>query len=276
MATAFQEPTAEGSINLSRLNDAERRVLLLLAEGHTAKSIANTTGSTPTAVNERLREARRKTGVGSSRELARLLKAQENRPEQIGVGRLRTMPISSTQQGAEPLRPRAGVIVMSTILIIGVAVAAVLASQTASAPTNEIDPLIGSPLTSGPDPAVLHARVRREGRDARWALPMETAIQARVMQIPLLGKNGNVLRVTCATDLCEIAGTIGWPGPPPKDFDPKLPQNRAQEALQQDPFRADLVKLGLKSEVTSFTGAKDKPDRLVFLLYYSRADAKPT
>ena len=57
-------------MDLSRLNEAERRVLGLLAEGHTAKSIANTIGSTPAAVNERLREARRKTGVGSSRELA--------------------------------------------------------------------------------------------------------------------------------------------------------------------------------------------------------------
>jgi DNA-binding CsgD family transcriptional regulator len=67
----------ERVIDLSRLNDAERRVLRLLAEGHTAKSVATELGTTLAAVNERLREARRKTGVGSSRELARLLKAQE-------------------------------------------------------------------------------------------------------------------------------------------------------------------------------------------------------
>ena len=58
-------------IDLSRLNEAERRVLRLLAEGHTAKSIAAELATSPAAVNERLREARRKTGVGSSRELAR-------------------------------------------------------------------------------------------------------------------------------------------------------------------------------------------------------------
>jgi len=52
----------ENGADLSRLNDAERRVLLMLAEGHTAKSVANAIGSTPAAVNERLREARRKTG----------------------------------------------------------------------------------------------------------------------------------------------------------------------------------------------------------------------
>jgi DNA-binding CsgD family transcriptional regulator len=57
-------------IELARLNEAERRVLWLLAEGHTAKSIAIALETTPAAVNERLREARRKTGVGSSRELS--------------------------------------------------------------------------------------------------------------------------------------------------------------------------------------------------------------
>lgn len=70
--------------DLSRLSDAERRALLLLAQGHTAKSAAVLLDTTEAAVNERLREARRKTGVGSSRELARLV-AQENRDEKIGM-----------------------------------------------------------------------------------------------------------------------------------------------------------------------------------------------
>ena len=70
--------------DLSRLSDAERRALLLLAEGHTAKSAATLLDTTEAAVNERLREARRKTGVGSSRELARRV-SQETRDEKIGV-----------------------------------------------------------------------------------------------------------------------------------------------------------------------------------------------
>ena len=78
------------SVDLSALNAAERQVLLLLAQGHTAKSVASQTGVTVHSVNERLREARRKTGAGSSRELARLLAAevepQENRATKIGVG----------------------------------------------------------------------------------------------------------------------------------------------------------------------------------------------
>ena len=92
MATVVNDAhlfSVKRTIELSRLNEAERRVLRLLAEGHTAKSIAAELGTTTAAVNERLREARRKTGAGSSRELARQLRAQENRHEQMGVGRAR-------------------------------------------------------------------------------------------------------------------------------------------------------------------------------------------
>ncbi|CAN5360382.1 hypothetical protein BH10PSE14_BH10PSE14_28880 [soil metagenome] len=73
------------SPDLRCLNAAEREALALLAVGHTAKSIATLTGRSEGAINERLREARRKTGVSSSRELARLLRQQENRDEEIGV-----------------------------------------------------------------------------------------------------------------------------------------------------------------------------------------------
>ena len=62
---------------LDALNDNELEILRLLANGHTAKSIARHLGRSETAVHERLRDARRKTGVGSSRELARLLDAQK-------------------------------------------------------------------------------------------------------------------------------------------------------------------------------------------------------
>ncbi len=63
---------------LSRtLNERELEILRLLAGGHTVKSIAAQLGRSEASINERLREARRKTGVGSSRELARLLAEQK-------------------------------------------------------------------------------------------------------------------------------------------------------------------------------------------------------
>jgi len=272
VATAYDEPATRNLTDLDRLNDAEVRVLRLLAEGHTAKSIANATGSTPAAVNERLREARRKTGVGSSRELARLLRSQESRHEQIGVARAATRMTVSSHSDAEPWRPQMGVYAMLAFFLVAAAGAAALMSQ-AQPRDNAVDPLIGAPIVTAPDPAALHAKVRSEPRDPVWAPRMEAAIRERVMQIPVLGKNGNILRVTCASSLCEIAGTMTWPSSRPKLYDPKLPQNEAQSALQDAPFRNDLAKLGLKEEAGTFISGK-APDTSAFLLYWSRV-AKP-
>lgn len=70
-------PTRESSPLAEKLSVRELEVLQLLAEGHTIKSIAVQLGRTEASINERLRDARRKTGVGSSRELARQLGAQK-------------------------------------------------------------------------------------------------------------------------------------------------------------------------------------------------------
>lgn len=72
MTVQFPMPAATAA-----LTDNELEVLRLLAAGHTVKSIAVTLGKSEASINERLRDARRKTGVGSSRELARLLDAQK-------------------------------------------------------------------------------------------------------------------------------------------------------------------------------------------------------
>ncbi len=65
------------SSELAALSDKELEVLQLLAAGHTVKSISVQLGRTEASINERLRDARRKTCVGSSRELARLLDSQK-------------------------------------------------------------------------------------------------------------------------------------------------------------------------------------------------------
>ena len=59
------------------LSDKEKDALRLLLQGHDAKSSARTLGLSVHTVNERLREARRKLGVTSSREAARRLAAEE-------------------------------------------------------------------------------------------------------------------------------------------------------------------------------------------------------
>lgn len=69
------------------LTEAERQILRMLTLGHTAKTIASLQKISVNVVNERLREARRKTGASSSRTLARTLSEtdQKNCPEQIGM-----------------------------------------------------------------------------------------------------------------------------------------------------------------------------------------------
>ena len=257
------------ALNLSSLNEAERNVLRLLAEGHTAKTVATELGSTTAAVNERLREARRKTGVGSSRELARLLKSQENRHYEMGMVAPPPPAHSRSRPAADPRRRQLGVIAMLTIFVAAVAGAAALIGQQ-SAPSNEPDPLIGAPLERFKQPADLHAQIRSETRDDAWAPKMERAVRARLLQIPLVGVDGNELRITCAKTLCEIAGTLLAPASAEERDDMKSPVNKTITALQVPPLPDDLAKLGLKSESASFTGAKGKPDRSVFLLYYSR------
>ncbi len=69
----MQEPRLTDRV--ASLSERERAVLRLLLAGHDAKSAANALGLSVHTVNERLRESRRKLGVSSSREAARLLRA---------------------------------------------------------------------------------------------------------------------------------------------------------------------------------------------------------
>lgn len=67
------------------LTDREKETLRLLVEGYDAKSMAQHLGLSVHTINERLRDARRKMAVSSSREAARLLRGIEGQaPELLG------------------------------------------------------------------------------------------------------------------------------------------------------------------------------------------------
>lgn len=67
------------------LTEKEKETLRLLAGGHDAKSMARHLGLSVHTINERLRDARRKMSVSSSREAARQLREIEGRtPELLG------------------------------------------------------------------------------------------------------------------------------------------------------------------------------------------------
>lgn len=146
-----------------------------------------------------------------------------------------------------------------------------IALMSDTVPNSEyVDPIIGESLPTFTEPAELHKRVRIETRDPAWSARMEDAIKVRVTKIPLVGKNGNALRVLCARTLCEIGGTLIAPASKSAREDQNSQFSRTIKELQVPPLTDDLQKLGLKSEAGLFTGGRGEPDRTVFLLYYSR------
>ena len=62
------------------LTEKEKQTLRLMVRGHDAKSIARCLNLSVHTINERLRDARRKLDVSSSREAARLLLDTEGAP----------------------------------------------------------------------------------------------------------------------------------------------------------------------------------------------------
>lgn len=239
------------SIDLAALNPAERAVLRLLARGHTAKSVALAEGMTIGAVNERLREARRKTGIGSSRELARLLAAQENRDEKIGVA----AAAGSSASLAERRSPSKGIIVM---LLAALGIAAAIAVQTASqSPDPARDPEIGGFFrqSQSPEPQ-LYARVRSETRNAAWASRTEAAL--RLTYSGVVGVDPASLTIRCAATVCEVAGGIAVGADAPA----------AVAAVQGKSLQDALARVGLTSRSTAFRTAADRPPQ--FLAYWTR------
>jgi hypothetical protein len=276
-------------------------VLLLLAQGHTAKSIANELDMTAAAVNERLREARRKTGVGSSRELARLLNAQENRHEQIGVGSRRSPAANLSQADAEPWRPYTGVIAMIAFFLVAAAGAAALMSQQPQA-TTESDPPFTRIFAQQQDATTvfanqpksreemdhalagagywavvrqLHAKANSEPRDAAWASATENALRKALISIPRIGVQGNELRVICGSTLCEIAGTVDTPLESSAAGAREEFNRTTMSRLNPHALEPDTDKLRLKIMVGGIAAMSQDPPRLSYLLYYSRAEAKP-
>ncbi len=174
----MSRPTA---ISLDTLSDKELEILRLLAGGHTVKSIAAGLGRSEASINERLREARRKTGVGSSRELARLLAAQKiwDRNSDLSAA-----AASSEDQARPQARGRWSKGLMMLLIALPLAAAAGLLA-TAHAPERAAAPaamasLKASPLAGGwsLDVAKIPEAERpravtmafRQLSDARWSI----------------------------------------------------------------------------------------------------------
>src|SRR6218665_273599 len=107
--------------SVGTLTDKELEVLRLLTAGHTVKSIAARLGRSETSINERVRAGRRKTGVGSSRELARYLDAQKIWDKKIDL----PTQGSATDEGMQLRSPERPMSKGKIAMLISIPVAAV-------------------------------------------------------------------------------------------------------------------------------------------------------
>lgn len=259
----------EGS-NFGALNQSELAILELLAQGHTAKSMARLTSQSESAVHERLRSARRKTGFASSRELARSLRNQKIWDQKSRDGQT-SRP---TQRIAEQVRWKRPPLITSTgVLLMGFAVvaAAVLLQVSTQTPNPTSSGQIDDPLVQqaiGPSPVdfrQLHATVRNEKRDEAWAPHTEAALSAAYTGLPAMRRVSQSIRVICGSTLCEVAGWFEGD---------KASMNPAMFALQGAALRNAAHELGLKDNlVTSFGSSREHPARASFVAYWKRADS---
>jgi DNA-binding CsgD family transcriptional regulator len=141
------------------LTDKELEILRLLAGGHTVKSIAARLGRSEASINERLREARRKTGVGSSRELARQLDAQKIWDKNIDLSAAGSP--ANTETGPPPGRGRWSKGQMMMLIAMPLAAAGLLFTATIPFERGE---------TSGPAAQTAAATSPLAGR---WSLDIE-------------------------------------------------------------------------------------------------------
>jgi len=256
--------------DLGRLNATERDLLALLGRGHTIKSIAHLRGLSEASVNERFRSARRKTGMGSSREVARLILAQENRHE---IPEL----VSERPRPDEPRRPDAprGVSLArrwKPLMIVATLLAsAVLAQQTSVPPgpsiagqalPPEARALFNPP--SPPDLTALHAEVGAGSADPSWTADVERSL-TRIYERAAAPAELAMLEVSCNAALCEVLGVA----------DAGMPLNeipRILESLQGQEVDQASQALGLENVVQSFgaspVDAAGSP--FVFAVYWRR------
>lgn len=247
-------PPLESSPPLSAV---ERQVLTLLARGHTTKSIAATLDLSVYAVNERLREARRKTGAASSRELARRLATQENWDKQIGVpgdGPLSAEPESPGAAMAARRRSRSFVIMLAIVAVFALSV---VGMQIAPPPTAmrkhaASPPAASASLSTVPLSPYL-ARFDAEARNSDWAAPAEL----RALSLFTLVDGVHSIEVHCAATLCRVEGAA-LPGA----------LKRARAGVQGATLRDRLRGAGLEVVATDFRIPPDAagPDKFTTFL----------
>jgi DNA-binding CsgD family transcriptional regulator len=142
------------------LTEKEKQTLRLVVQGYDAKSMARHLGLSVHTINERLRYARRKMAVSSSREAARMLLCQEGEaPHSLGdkdFGEAGTAPAVGQRDAPEDGRKArlslawaiGGIVIMSLVL------ATILLSSSSPVPAPEVAATSLAPNEAGESNAV--------------------------------------------------------------------------------------------------------------------------
>jgi DNA-binding CsgD family transcriptional regulator len=157
------------SAGYQALTEKEKQTLRLIVRGHDAKSTARHLGLSVHTVNERLRDARRKLEVSSSREAARLVFDREGEdPKNLGdkgMGEAAApQPVTQSDVPDPGQVSASGVASRVAWLIAGVVIMCVLLGilALAAVPQSQSNPASSEASTAAP---VVEAEVERAARD---------------------------------------------------------------------------------------------------------------
>lgn len=171
--------TMQAKAGIGALTDREKQTLRLIVRGHDAKSIARELNLSVHTINERLRDARRKLAVSSSREAARMLLEVEGdtslpTPEYVGDMRIGEDSVASVADdepvpivGARAGSRRARIIIGATLMTLAFSLLALGGlTHMASAP-----PQAAPTSNAATDPAAVEVAQRfvQMIDQGRWA-----------------------------------------------------------------------------------------------------------
>lgn len=130
------------------LSEKEKEALRLIVRGHDAKSVARELNLSVHTVNERLRDARRKLSVSSSREAARMVLAAEGGTPEIVTDKTLgdAAPSSAMPSGSDWIAKRRLVWIVGGVLAMSLIIALVA--------MNALSPATSAPPPAEPRPAV--------------------------------------------------------------------------------------------------------------------------
>jgi DNA-binding CsgD family transcriptional regulator len=210
MPVQEQAPSA-----LASLTEKEIEILRLLTAGHTVKTIAVRLDRSEASINERLRDARRKTGAGSSRELARLLDAQENWDKNIDLSLRRSSRDTTGQpESTGQFRSKGTLIMFIAIPLAAAGLSLAAGPVQQAAPSSSVHAVAAAPSPLVGRWALDVMRIPAEERPQRVTIDFRVSPDRKwTTQVEIVAADGSTMQAesTAAPDGVPVAATGNMP-----------------------------------------------------------------